>query len=316
MKRYIVALAASCVVASQWAPPAWAQEVPDVDTEPILEAPPEAAPVVTLRFDGSYTFGADFDDGDGEVAITRAGAIIGIRTPLGERFTLNKRFGFEYSHYDFDDADIEGTDDPFSDVYSGGVFAVLTYDIDEVWSVNGAGFIAAAGEADADIGDSIFGGGGLSLGWRPSERFFIAFGVDVRTRLEDDPIVSPQLVIRWQATDDLLIETVDLPQGAGLGITTEFAEAWRATLYGGFSYRQYRLDDDGPGRLEDGVIRDIRVPVGLRLVWSPSALVSLAVDGGAYVYQEFEFLNSNGVEFSEIETDPAAFVGLRLTLRF
>jgi len=310
---FVFALFASAALAIA---SARAQEVPDVDSEPILDDQAESRPTVTLRFDGSYTFGADLDGGDGEVAITRAGAVIGLFTPIAERLTLNTRFGFEYSNYDWDDANIEGTDSPFSDVYSGGVFAVLQYEIDPVWSVNLAGFVAAAGEAGADVDDAIFGGGGLSLGWRPSDRFFIAFGADIRTRLEDDPIVTPQIIIRWQATDDLRVETVDLPQGAGLGVTTDFADAWAATLYAGISFRQYRLDDDHPGKLADAAVTDTRVPVGLRLTWTPSTLVSLSIDGGVVVYQEYEFIRSNGVEFHDVETDPAPYIGLLLTLRF
>lgn len=313
MSRFVFAL---CAVTALISASAHAQEVPDVDSEPILDDQSERKPTVTLRLDGSYTFGADLDNGDGEVAITRAGGVIGLFTPLAERLTLDTRFGFEYSNYDWDDADVEGTDSPFSDVYSGGVFAVMNYEIDKVWSVNFGAFVAAAGESGADAGDSIFGGGGLGIGWRPSDRFFIAFGADIRTRLEDDPFVTPLIVIRWQATEDLRVETVDLPQGVGLGLTTEFAESWAATLYGGVSFRQYRLDDDHPGRLAEAVVRDTRVPVGLRLTWTPSTLVSLSIDGGVFVYQEYEFIRSNGVEFDEIETDPAPFVGLRFTLRF
>ncbi len=315
MTRIARLLAGACACAALWSSPALAQESPDPDTEYVLEPKGPSGPTFTLRFEGSHAFSADLDD-NGEVQVSRSGVALGVRQPLGDRLTLDTRFGFEYSHYNFDDADIEGTDSPFSDVYSGGIFAILSYKIDEQWSVNGAGFVAAAGEFDADFGDSIFGGGGVSLGWRQSERFFIAFGADIRTRLEDDPIVTPQIVIRWQATDDLRVETIDLPQGVGIGVTTEFAEAWEATLYAGFSLRQYRLNDDGPGRLADGVVRDTRVPVGLRFTWKPSTLISLSIDGGAYVYQEYEFVRSSGVEFDEIETDPAPFVGLRLSLRF
>ena len=58
------------------------------------------------------------------------------------------------------------------------------------------------------------------------------------------------------------------------------------------------------------------MPVGLELAWKPIAGLTLAVEGGVAVYQEYEFLNSSGDHISDVNTEPAPYVGLRFEYTF
>ena len=58
------------------------------------------------------------------------------------------------------------------------------------------------------------------------------------------------------------------------------------------------------------------MPIGVGVVWTPLPGLSLVVEGGAGVWQEYEVLNERGIKRGEDETDPAPFVGVRLEYRF
>lgn len=282
-----------------------------------VEEPEETKPTnFGLSVGSTLAFRADLED-SGSVLVSHSDIGLSLTHLVSDKLTLRGGIRFEYSYYDFSGSvGVEGTDNPFSDVYSLGGSLVADIKLDDTWSLIAGGFIGYSAESGVDIGDAINGGGSFGVGWRINPRLYVAAGVTVQSRLEDDALVTPLIILRWQIDDDTRLETVELSRGGGIGLTRKIDDDWEVTLFGGFQYREFRLDDDNPGRLSDGVVRDTRVPVGLIFAWQPEPNIRLAVQGGAIVYQEYEFRNSIGRKFNEIETDPAAFVGLRLDFTF
>jgi hypothetical protein len=172
------------------------------------------------------------------------------------------------------------------------------------------GIIEFAGDPDADIGDTGTYGGYAGARYAVSESFGFSFGFAAKTRLEDDALVIPLVGIEWKVSDRVTLST----EGTTLRIASKLSDEWSVGLSAGWELREYRLDDEGP--VPDGVMSDSRIPIAVSFDWTPSPNVTLAISGGAVVWQEFEFRDSNGDDVSETNTDPAPFIGLSAQFRF
>lgn len=267
---------------------------------------------IQLSGQGEHTFRADMD-GPGNVSLTRAVASVGFSARLREGIGLRLQLDGEWSQYDFENATtiIAGTGEPWSDVQSYRLAPTFTFDVGETWSLLVGGDVRIAYEPGADLGDSLTGGGFIAARWKIDENFALTLGVSGRSRIEDDALVLPVLGVEWKISDRLSFAT----QGIGGGLTYKLTDALDLTLRASYDPRDYRLDDDR-ALLPGGVVQDDRVPVGLELTWRPSPMIALSVYGGAVVYQEFETLDSVGNTVSEVESDPAAFIAVRGTIRF
>lgn len=291
----------------------------DGSSDGIAPAPLEESahgPQFTLEARSTLAFRTDVQGTDADVLVSHSGLAIGMRQRLGDQFSISAKLGFEYSYYDFSGgAVVDGVSDPFSDLYSLGGVVTLSYAINDQWALFGSGFLGVAGESGADVGDSLLGGGGFGVNWRPSDWFNVSIGLAIRSQLEDDAIFSPIIDFTWRLSETMRLETRDFPQGAGIGLTWELDTSSEFTLFGGVEYRQWRLDG-GSGELRDGVIRDLRVPLGAAMLWRLSPGFSLELEGGAIVYQEYEFLDSTGNRIEDLDSDIAPFVGVKIQWTF
>lgn len=261
---------------------------------------------------GQHAFTSDLDDG-GDVSVTRTGADVSFGGPVGDKLRLSLSLDGEGSWYDFGgDTDlIPGQDDPWDDLYEVGVGLTGIYAVDEDWSIFGGAFVRSGFEPGADLGESIYGGGILGVGFKVTEDLSIRIGAGVSTQLEDDVRFVPALGMDWVISKQLTLRT----DGLGLRLDAKLSDEFTVYLGGKYQSRQFRLEEDR-GALDNGVVRDQRVPIGVGFIWTPSSSIVLSFEGGVVAYQKYEVLNANGVERGEDETDPAAFIGGRIEFRF
>lgn len=267
---------------------------------------------LTLGGGMQHAFRADLDDA-GDVSVTRAGGDLTLSFLAAPKLQASVGFESEVSIYDFDGADglIGSNSDAWDELYLVGFNVALSYQFDDEWSMFGGGFINAGFESGADFGDSIFGGGFAGLTWEASPSLTVRFGGGVRTQIEDNVDVLPVVGFDWRITDQVTLRT----QGLGLRLSAKLNKEWTVYFGGEYQSRQYRLDEDR-SVLPNGVVRDRSVPIGVGVVWTPLPGLSIAVEGGAVVWQEYELLNEHGVERGEENTDPSPYVGVRLEYRF
>lgn len=302
-----VALAAAC--------PAFAQ-----DSQPVAGPVQRAATVgqginVELSGRGLYTFGSDIDDTDGSVSIWRAGFGLGLAFQPFERARLTLGIDEEASWYLFDDATriipgVPADGDPFELGLITTFSPRLSVMHDEHWSWFVAGIVEFAGDPNADVGDSGTYGGIAGARYAFSESFALTFGIVGKSRLEDDFLAFPIIGIDWKINDRVAFST----EGTVGKLTAALNDEWSASLSAGWELREYRMDDDAP--VPDGVMSDSRIPIAVSFDWSPSKAFTLGITGGAVIWQEFEFRDGAGEDVSEVNTDPAAFIGLSGRLRF
>ena len=282
-------------------------------TEPAKEE--SAAPQLrfTLSPRGEYAFESDLDDQDAEAAVGRAGLGSGLSYQATDRLTLILRLEVEASWYRFSGMREGGGDaeDLLEDAYSVGISPVVSYGIDDKWSVIGGVLIDFSGEADADVGDSgTYGGFGM-VRYAFSDRLALSVGLGGKSRLEDDARVIPLLGVEWKITDRVTLSS----EGPGLRLTASINDQWSAWVSGAWESREYRLEDDH-AVFADGVARDERVPVRAGATWSPSRRVSVDAFVGVVLYQKYEFLDRDGNEALEDNTDPAPMIGLSAQFSF
>jgi hypothetical protein len=293
--------------------------------QPAATAEPTTAPIVTepessrdtwaftLSTDPSFTFRSDLDEDKGSVSIVRTNFAANFAGPIGDRLRLSIGLFGGVANYDFKDFRTGGVtfnDGPIDDAYEAGLSLLAIYSIDDQWYALARGSVLAGWEADADLGDSIFGTAAAGIGYHFSKNFSLALGGGFITRLEDNVGFLPLIVLNWQISDTLKLETT----GVGLVLASTLSDQWSVYLRGGGDFHQYRLEDNNqvaPG----GVLNDTRVPVGVGFEWKPCAGLTLSLEGGVVVYQQYE-LRNNDEEIDEIETDPAAYIAARLSYRF
>ncbi len=270
----------------------------------------------SARLFGQYFTASDVDDSSGDVEIVRAGAELSFRHAASDRLAFNGSFRHEGSDYDFDRASglfpgsVDG-ESPFDTVHESRLALGMTYQVDEAWSLFATGFIGAGYESGADIEDGLFGGGFGGFGYRFTDDFSLQLGVGVRTKIEDDTLVIPLIGFRWQITDSLHLES----EGIAARLIWQTSDELQLGLFARYSTRDYRTDRDNP-YLPDGVFRDDRVTVGAHGAWSPSPAVSLKLELGASVWQEFTFTDSSGDKLNETETDPQLLLAASFEFRF
>jgi hypothetical protein len=278
----------------------------------------------TLTAAGEHIFSASIDDSPGDLAVTRAGldlrADITLNRAIPENparaTTLSLNLGLTHSWYDFENASglIPGTDNPFDHVQQYNLSALLLGPITDKWSYQVGGRVESAGAEDADFADTltygVFGGAAYSF----SRRLTLGAAVLVNTRLEDDALIIPVPVVRWQISDEWLLATL----GPRVELSYQESPAWRFGTYVGFGGRSIRLGDDAA--LPDAVYTETRIPIGAFVEWTPQDLASgaltLRASAAGHLFGSIETLTPSGDEILDTDIDPALGLGLDVVLRF
>ena len=268
---------------------------------------------VAVSFDPTIRFSADFDAGTGDYSV----AAYPLTATIGYQHSPKLRFDFsvdaEIADYDISSSLLfPGDTNPFDTVYTVDFTLAATYLFDNDWALRVAGFFGSSWEEDANFGDGVTGGGLFNFSYRFSEDLILGGGLGVRSRLEDEPFVFPAIFIRWNINDRFTLET------EGLGITGSYHLTPEIDLFvsGDFQGREFVLRDDGP--FPEAVVRDQAFLVGGGIEFRPDDIpgLTLSLEAGAVVFQEFESISNTESRIEEIETDMAPYIGAFLRYRF
>lgn len=264
----------------------------------------------------SHQFDGDIDSG-GEFNVTRVHGEFGATYTFNPDLKIDLSFGYEYSGYDFSGSSGFGALDPWEDIHSLRLRALLTARIDDQWSVFGGPVITLAGE-DADFDDGVSGGGLIGASYRVSDTLTLGGGIALISELEDDVAVFPVFVVNWNFAQDWTLRnsqaTLGLGQGGGLEVAWEFADDWELGLGVQYQWRQFRLDDTGTA--PNGVGEELSIPLYANATWQISPTAQLSMFAAVAVGGEIEVQDSSGSTISDQDYDPAGLLGARFTLRF
>lgn len=280
--------------------------------------PAERGLVASLTFRGTHTFDADQREGststNASVSVTRASGNLSLSAPITESWRWTVDFSAEGSWYNW--ANVGGLvpgaggRQPIGDALDITILPGLAYNLDDEWTIVAGGIVEFAGEPEAELGSSTTYGGYAGAQYRVSKNLSLTFGARVQTRLRRSTSFFPLIGARWQINDKVTLAS----EGPGGRVSVKLDPDWSISLFGRYERREFRLADDGA--IEEGIVRDTRIPIGIALSWQIGESLRASIEGGAIVYQEFTFDDRAGQRLGRSRTAPAPFVGLSAQLTF
>lgn len=257
--------------------------------------------------------------GDFEYWMASAGG--SLARGLGDGFTLALKADYRAVGYDF--SGIAGGVDPWETVHVVRLNPLLTYHLDETWSLLGGPIVEFTGEEKANFGDALRGGGLLGFGYT-RKGLFLAAGVIALTEIEKDARIQPFLLVDWRITEALALGLkADNSRGGELRLQYTFAEKLSVAAGVGVRRELFRLNGDNrnapgpaPAIREDGVGEETSTVAKLTVGYRISDRVLLEGYGGITADGEFRLENEDGLKIASSDYDTAGFGGVNLRFGF
>lgn len=293
---------------------ACAQPIPP-DEKPLdeFETPPLQFTITTY---GDYTFDADFDEGSGSMVVNRFGVGLGISGQPTEKLRLGAGIDHEASFYNFDgDVSILGSAEPIDEATLTSLYASAGFNLAEAWWLNAGGGARAGVEGHASHEDGLTYFGYIAPTYQPNKNLRFGAGVLVASRLEDDELIVPIVIVEWRINDVLSLSNAPgVLRGPGAQLVYRYSDSLSFTFDASYEQREFRLDEDAI--VDEGVARDTRIPVALGAIWNPLESLRISLRGGLSFGTELELFDDEGesVFNSDLDTAPFASVNLSFSL--
>jgi hypothetical protein len=298
---------------------ALAQDAGEAPTgsEPATAAKANEAALGDLRFvvAGGYAhfFATDFDSIAGDVAVDRGFAGLEISGKPNDTYSWDLPIHWEGSWYDFGGGATLAGAEPWDAVQSISIAPGANFTVAERWRISARVLLQFSGENDADAGDSFMYGGILGAAYRFDEKLTLGAGVLVSSRIEEDALVIPQILVDWRPCKEFRLSNFAGPEaypgGAGLEGIWVFSEEFEVALGGRYQYRRFRLDDSGPAFRANGVGTDEGLPVWLRATMRAKCGARVDLVAGMQFMGEMSLDDADGNELASVDVDPAPFIG-------
>jgi hypothetical protein len=278
---------------------------------------PGRLPQWTPYVRGGYVhqFDTDLENG-GDFSINRLFIQGGLSYSMGPRRRISFAVGGGRDEYNFSD-DVGLAGQPWDRIDQLRFSAPVTWAFDERWTLFAIPSLRFYGESGASLSDSATGGALAGFSYRVSDRLTIGPGIGVLSRLEDNVSVFPILIVDWNITDRLSLETgrgLGATQGPGLNLNYRFSDAWSFGLGGRYESLRFRLDDKGLA--PDGVGEDRSIPLYLSATFSRGRDLRISAMAGAEFNGELRVDDANGRGVARDDYETAPFLGATVNIRF
>lgn len=319
-------LAASTMLALAATTVASAQQSADPNANAgAAHAATEARRDIEYVLAGGYAhfFETDFEAGGGSMSVDRGFGSFSMRGAPSDDYGWSASLNWEGGWYSFDGGGTLATaagGRPWRSVQSLMISAGASFKLDEQWRLRTSLFVDASGENDADVGDSLSFGGIVAASYSFSPELSLGLGALVATRLEDDVLVVPQLIVDWRPTKEFRVSNFAGPEaypgGAGLEAIWMPIEGFEFAIGGRYTYRRFRLDDDGAAARAGGIGTDEGLPVWLRATMRATCGARVDLVGGIQFAGEMELADRDGDRLAEVDVEPSPFLGVFASWRF
>lgn len=297
---------------------ALAQADPSPEVEATVEDEGGRDMRFVLRGGAAMQFETSVDNG-GEFDLFRANAGVNATTALTPDVELSFRAQYDYELYDFAGNTGFGALDPWEDIHTIGFGAIFSGKLSNDLTLFGGPVMQFAAESGADWKDGFTGGGVIGASYRLSNELTLGGGFGVVNQLEDDAKFFPVIIINWELTDQLRLTSrsgMSATGDAGIELIYDWGGGWETAIGAAYRARRFRLDDSPNAASPDGLGEDESVPLWGRISYHFNSASTFSVIGGATAFGDIELMNDSGQGISKEDYDPAAFVGVLLTLRF
>ena len=193
---------------------------------------------------------------------------------------------------------------------------MLTYRLNNKWSLMGGPSLEISAESGAGIGDSITGGGSVGVGYKWSDSLAIALGVVVSSQLEDDAWIQPFVIINWGITDNISLGMeARNSRGGDIRLRYALGDNWELGIGAGFRRERFRLDDS-TGKAGGGIGEENATVVSLLVAYKFSETVTIEGYGGTTVDGDLRLEDKDGKKLGKSDYDNAGFGGVRIKFGF
>ena len=305
VNRVLLGTPASVLAAALFIPAATA-------AESIKHASRQGAWTLDMDLGAVHRFSADLDHG-GKYDRTTFLARLSASRSWGSAFRGGLSVGYEHDAYGFDGL----TSKPWGDVRTVSVGLPLSYRADEQWSLFALPRLRYSAETGASLGDGREVGILAGATYKVSDRVSVGPGFGISSQIESGSDVFPILLVNWQITDTLSLETgrgLAASRGPGLTLKWDPAGDWSLGLSGRYEKRRFRLNDKGPA--PDGVGEERAVPVALTATYDPNRKLSVHVLAGAEFAGSLRLESNEGKRLSNQGYETAPFAALVVKSRF
>lgn len=275
----------------------------------------------------AHFFSTDFDTGGGDVAVDRGFLSASWSKSPTTSYKWSIDVQSEESWYSFADAGTLAAaagGRPWDNVSSTSISPGATFVLDPRWRLITRALLQFAGEEDADTFDSASYGGIVAASYSFSSEFTLGLGVLAISRIEDDVLIVPQVIIDWRPCAEFRLSNFAGPEafpgGAGLEGIWMLGErsegAYELALGGRYTYRRFRLDDTGAAPRSGGVGTDEGLPLWIRATLHAKCGARLDLITGVQLMGQMELDDSAGNELASVDVEPAPFVGIFFAYQF
>ncbi len=281
-------------------------------------APPEQAPAggwsSFIRGGAVHQFDTDLDEG-GSFDADRFTIQAGHGYSWDRRTRTALALGYSYDGYSFS-LDNGAGFAPWEDIHSISLSLPTSIGIGESWSAFVIPSIRSSGESGADFDETLSGGllGGFS--YRFSENLSIGPGIGIFSQLEESATIIPILLIDWQITKTLSLETgrgLGATLGPGLSLNYRPNQTWAFAVGGRYEKLRFRLDKSGS--IGGGVGEDQSFPLFGACTYNFTPKAQLSLVGGVELGGELRLEDADGRKVDEQSYDPGVFMGLTFVVR-
>ena len=267
---------------------------------------------------GGYEWRGEADtEQNGTVNAHRSNVEISTAYTPDAKKSISLSISYGQSVYDFSgNSGIAGLD-PWDDIQSVRLGAFLRWLPNADWTLFLAPSLDVITENSADTDNALSGGVLAGFTYRFNDKLTLGPGVLIYSQIEDDPIIFPILLIRWQITDRLSFDTgggLSATLGPGIGFNFRASPKWNFGLGGRFESLRFRLDDDGVA--PDGVGEDTAMSIYATAAYQFTSMAGIGLFAGTNLDGELTLEDEDGNLIREEDYDPAPFAGLTFNIRF
>jgi hypothetical protein len=258
---------------------------------------------------------SDLDTG-GKTNINRSYASLSASTRLNEQSRFGLSFGYGEDRYDFSGNGSFAGLDPWDRERQARISASMFYKINDRWTAYGIPSLSFNAEKGASMEDGRTAGLLAGASYRFSETLTLGPGIGVFEQIEEDASFIPVLIVDWQITDNLSLETgrgFAASRGPGLQFRWQPVEDWQFSAGARYEKRRFRLDDQGPA--PDGVGEYRATPIFVTAQYEIDPSISVTFIGGADTNTRTRLENENGDLVTETDADNATFLGASIIFR-
>ena len=254
--------------------------------------------------------------GGGDLDVLRMRFGVTGKAGLTRDLDLAVSIGYGLDLYDFSGTTRLGGVDPWGDIHTLSVGALLSLELNDDWTVFGGPVVQFAREDNVGLDDSFIGGAVVGATYEVSSALTVGGGLGVVTQIEDDARLFPMIVLEWEISDTLRLisQTSGAAGRSGLELVYDLGNDWETAIGASYDFRRFRLDDEGIA--PEGVGEETRLPIRARLSYQAGDHFIIDLYAGITLSSELQLDDADGALLGKEDVDPAGLLGVTFTISF